>query len=155
VTCSPNSRTRHSPTIERRRMKRPDMSWVYEQEQKEAEAELEEVRAELEEARPRAEEAARVFEEAYGSEIDEMFAYAKRRKHRWIALWTPPEDQEPLARPLRDQMFHFLYHFADEKMAMDAARERWGKLAASERRLKRKIQKAKREARKAKEVLDN
>jgi hypothetical protein len=129
-------------------MRGPDMSFVYERQQEEAEAELQEVQAELEDARPRAEEAERVFEAAYGSEVDEMFQLATERNHRWIELWAPtaagPES-------LRDDYLYFLYRRSDEARAMQKAAERVNNLEASERRLKRKIQEAKREARRAKQ----
>jgi hypothetical protein len=131
-------------------MRGPDMSFVYERQQEEAEAELQEVRAELEDARPRAEEAERVFEAAYGSEVDEIFRLATERNHRWIELWAPVA-ADPENPSLRDQFFHFLSMRSDEARAMQKADERVSNLEASERRLKRKIQNTKREARRAKQ----
>jgi hypothetical protein len=129
-------------------MRGPDMSFVYEAQQEEAEAELQEVRAELEDARPRAEEAERVFEAAYGPEVDEIFQLATERNHRWMELWAPTAaDPESL----RDEFLYILYRRSDEGRDMEKANERVRNLKASERRLKRKIQKAKREARRAKQ----
>jgi uncharacterized protein involved in exopolysaccharide biosynthesis len=129
-------------------MRGPDMSFVYEAQQEEAEAELQKVRAELEDARPRAEEAERALEAAYGSEVDEIFQLATESNHRWMELWAPT-----VAGPemLWDEFLYFLYRRSDEGIAMEKARERVRTLAASEQRLKRKIQKAKREARRAKQ----
>jgi hypothetical protein len=112
-------------------------------------AELQEVLLELEDARPRAEEAERVFEEAYGAEMDELLRYARRRKHRWVGLWTPPKEAAESVPSLRDEMLDFLYYRSEEARAMHEAGGRVRNLEMDERRLKRKIQKAKREARKA------